>query len=298
MVYAGIDGGGSTLRVAIIDDSLVSLAEEQRSTANPSVIGREAAAALIQDALRAAAARVSLPIEGVGIGVAGASAAHSADWLVSVIAAILPGVPVFPSTDHEIALVGAHGARRDAIILAGTGSVALAINARGERVQAGGWGYLLGDEGSGAWLALEALRACARWHDGSSAEAHALAQRVLTAFGFSYPTDLIAYVYRQPPPVRELAAHARIVLDAAGEGDDYAQAIVVRGAQALAQITRSAIQRAKLDRPTIQFCGGLLSFDNPLSVALCAELGLSERPVPLHSPVIGAALLAKLELNQ
>ena len=81
MVYAGIDGGGSTLRVAIIDDSLVSLAEEQRSTANPSVIGREAAAALIQDALRAAAARVSLPIEGVGIGVAGASAAHSADWL-------------------------------------------------------------------------------------------------------------------------------------------------------------------------------------------------------------------------
>lgn len=286
------------MRVAITDDSLTPLAEVHRSTANPSIIGREASAELIQSALRAAISHTNLPIVGVGIGIAGASTAHSADWLISVVKTVLPDVTVFPSTDNEIALVGAHGARRGAIILAGTGSVALAINARGERVQAGGWGYLIGDEGSGAWLALEALRACARWHDGGAPEAYDLAQRVLIAFGFDHPTEIISYIYRQPPPIREIAAHASVVLDAATQGDDYAQLIVARGAQALAQITRTAIQQAALDKPAIQFCGGLLGFDNPLSAALCVELDLPERPVSLYPPVIGAALFAKLNLNK
>ena len=119
----------------------------------------------------------------------------------------------------------------------------------------------------------------------------------MTALGLARGIDLIPWVYRQPPPTREIAQHATLVLEAARDGDACAAGIVARGAAALASITRSAITRAGLNAPVIQFCGGLLGFDNVLSAALCAELGLSERPVPLYPPVIGAALLAKIRLE-
>lgn len=297
MAFMGIDGGGSTLRVAVVDGALVPLAVATRATANPSVIGHEAAAALIQDAMREALAQTNAPVEAAAIGIAGASAAHSADWLLRVVREVLPDALIVPSTDLMIALVGAHGGLRDVMVLAGTGSVALAIDAQGEPVQSGGWGYLLGDEGGGYWLAMEALRACARWHDGNEPQAGELARRVMTALGLARGIDLIPWVYRQPPPTREIAQHATLVLEAARDGDACAAGIVARGAAALASITRSAITRAGLNAPVIQFCGGLLGFDNVLSAALCAELGLSERPVPLYPPVIGAALLAKIRLE-
>ena len=298
MALLGIDGGGSSLRVVITDAALSPLAEAVRSTANPSVIGHDAAGALIQSAIREALAQVSAPIEAAGIGVAGASVVHSADWLVRVVRGVLPDTQVVPGSDLLIALVGAHGALRDAMILAGTGSVALAIDGHGQPVQAGGWGYLLGDEGGGYWLALEALRASARYHDGAQPEARDLAHAIMAALGLARGVDLIPWVYRQPTPVREIAGQASLVLEAASAGDIVASGIIARGAQALATITHVAIAQARLNGPAIQFCGGLLSFDNPLSAALCRELGLAARPVPLYPPVIGAALLARTHLER
>lgn len=294
--YMGIDGGGSTLRVAIVDDGLNVIAQAARGTANPSAIGRNASAALIHEAMREVLAAANVQVAAVGIGIAGASAVYASDWLTQTVQAVLPDAIIAPSIDNEIALVGAHGARRGAIVLAGTGSVALAITPRGERVQAGGWGYLLGDEGGGYWLAAEALRACIRWHDGTQPEAEPLARAVLEAFGFERPIEIIAWLYRQPPPIREVAAHAELVLDAAHDGDAVALAIVERGAEALAALAQSVCRRAGIVQD-VRFCGGLLATENPLSDALCRQLHLTSIPQPLHEPVIGAALLAKLHLE-
>ena len=291
--YIGIDGGGSTLRVLLVDDALTMLASAQRGTVNPSAIGREASAALITDALREVLVAVSVPVAAVGIGVAGAPHTFAADWLRQVVGAVLPSVLTVASSDDEIALVGAHGAWRGAMVLAGTGSVACAVNAQGEWAQAGGWGYLLGDEGSGCWLALEALRAYIHWGEGTAPHAAAFAQRVRDHFGFSSIVDVTPWVYRQPLPTRELAQHAAVVLDAADDGDSVALEIVERGAAALAAIVNAAIQRVNAE-PSIRFCGGLLTADNALSRALCKQLGLTDIPLPLHPPAIGAALLAKL----
>ncbi|MGQ9908678.1 MAG: N-acetylglucosamine kinase [Candidatus Flexifilum sp.] len=291
-LYMGIDGGGSTLRVAIVDEALTVIAQAQRETVNPSTIGRETAARRIQDAMREVLAAVGQPVAAVGIGVAGASAVYAEDWLRATVGAVLPDVPVVASMDHEIALVGAHGMRRGVIVLAGTGSVACAINARGEWAQAGGWGYLLGDEGSGVWLALEGLRAFVRYHDGVAPEAADLAGRMQRAFGFTRPADVIPWLYRQPPPTRELAQYADVVLRAADDGDLMARDIIQRGAAALAQIAQAAAARVGATF-TIRFCGGLLTADNALSRALCERLGLDAIPYPLYPPVVGAALLAR-----
>jgi N-acetylglucosamine kinase-like BadF-type ATPase len=290
--YMGIDGGGSNLRVAIVDAALTVVAQAQRETVNPSTIGRETAATRIQDAMREVLMAAGQPVSAVGIGVAGASAVYAKDWLCATVGAVLPDVPVAASMDHEIALVGAHGMRRGVMVLAGTGSVACAINARGEWAQAGGWGYLLGDEGSGVWLALEGLRAFVRYHDGVAPEAANLAAQIQRAFGFTRPVDAIPWLYRQPPPTREMAQYAEVVLHAADNGDLTALDVILRGAASLAQIARAAAARVSTEF-TIRFCGGLLTADNSLSRALCDCLGLNAIPYPLYPPVIGAALLAR-----
>jgi N-acetylglucosamine kinase-like BadF-type ATPase len=293
--FVGIDGGGSTLRVVVVDADLRVLAQATRSTVNPSVVGHERAAALIQDALREAAG--SLPVTAVGIGVAGASAVYAAEWLRATVDAVLPGVAVAASMDNEIALVGAHGQRRGVLVLAGTGSVAYGVNDAGEGLQTGGWGYLIGDEGSGYWLGSEALRGLIQWSDGISPQAEALAAQIMQRLGFARPVDVIPWVYRQPPPTREIAELAPLVLAAAQAGDAFAGGLVARAADALTVLVRTIERRLHLHQPAIAFAGGLLTTENPLSQALCGRLGLAAIPQPRYPPVIGAALLAKLTLR-
>ena len=306
--YIGIDGGGSNLRVAVVDEDMHVVAQAMRGTANPSAIGRDAAAALIQEALHEAV-NAALParddsaasgqpsIAGVGIGIAGASAVYAEAWLRATIQDALPGVFVAPSMDNEIALVGAHAERRGVLVLAGTGSVAYGVNDSGETAQAGGWGYLLGDEGGGYWLATEALRALIHWADGMQPEAEGLSRRIMRRLGFHSPLDLIAWLYRQPPPTREVAQHAGLVLDAAADDDAAALEIVARGADALAALVGAVSTRLGMAQPQVGFAGGLLSSDNPLSRALCARLKLDAIPQAVYPPVVGAALLAKLSVT-
>src|SRR6185295_15071152 len=105
-------------------------------------------------------------LSGAGVGIAGASVIHSEDWLREVFSTIMPGVPFVPSSDLEIALVGALGERRGVLVLAGTGSAGFGINLAGQSLQVGGWGYLLGDEGSSYWIGMQALQMLTRLADG------------------------------------------------------------------------------------------------------------------------------------
>ena len=291
----GIDGGGSTVRAAVVSSDLQLRGQSQGPAANPGTVGRESAAQRIQDAVRAALDDAGLEpgqIAAVGIGVAGAAAAHAEAWLRAVVRDVLPGALVAPSADYEIALVGALGRRRGVLVLAGTGSLAYGMNAAGESALAGGWGYLLGDEGGGCWLGLEGLRAVIRADDGSGPET-SLSGALLAALEIDRPRDLIPWLYGAGTPrTQAIAALAPIVLEQAAAGDAAAQEIIARAAHHLAHLARTVISRLSLPAPDIAFAGGLLGALNPLSAALCRELDLPALPVPRHPPVIGAARLA------
>jgi N-acetylglucosamine kinase-like BadF-type ATPase len=269
--------------------------QSQAGTANPSVIGRVAATDLIRQTMRSALdnARLSpAQISAVGIGVAGGSAEYSENWLREIVSDVTPWALIAPSSDHEIALVGAHGKREGVLILAGTGSVAYGVNAEGQSWRVGGWGYLLGDEGSGYWLGNQALQAVARMADGREVET-SLMTAILDRLEIADPRQIIAWLYhREGVRTAEVAKLALLVLEHAAHGDEVAQAIVERGAEELARHVQTIIRRLKMDTPAIAFAGGLLTAVNPLSEALCAKLGLENVPTPLHTPVIGAALLA------
>lgn len=302
MTYlVGIDGGGSTVRVAVTDFDLVVCADSRGDTVNPSVIGREAAAQRIRQTVQAALKMANLTaadIAGVGIGVAGAADTHSSGWLVEVMGGVLPDTVVAPSSDMGIALVGAHGKREGILVLAGTGSVAYGINQAGDSAQAGGWGYLLGDEGSGYWIGLQAIKAVIRAADGYR-DSDAFTHHILTTWGLEHPRDLIRWVYHtQTPRTRDIAALTPFVIAQAEADNPLAVSIIDEAAQELARMAQAVIQRLHMDSPAIAFAGGLLEQPNSLSNRLCTRLGLPGIPTPRYPPVIGAALLAKITLER
>lgn len=296
MTYVlGVDGGGSTVRAAVFDSDLAILSHFVGATVNPSLIGRDEAEARIQAALRAAIGGAGLDagaIAAVGLGIAGAAALHSADWLRQVVAGVLPEAKVAPSSDYEIALVGAHGERYGALALAGTGSLAYGVNRAGESWLAGAWGYLLGDEGSGYWLGAQALRAAVRMSDGRG-PATALLEKTLAALGLASAPDLTLWLYQnQPPRARDVAALAPLVLACADEGDRIARELVSEGARELAIALRAVVRRLSLDAEKIAFTGSLLTQPNALSLRLCDLLGLDAIPQPRYDALTGAAILA------
>ena len=98
--------------------------------------------------------------------------------------------------DAHIALVGGAGKQEGVIIISGTGAIAYGINAHGKEARASGWGYLIGDEGSGYDIAIKGLQAVARAADGRDAPTE-LTDGILNRLGLNEPSDLIRWVYAE-----------------------------------------------------------------------------------------------------
>ena len=292
-LFMGIDGGGSRLRIAIVSEDLAPLHWHVCGSANPSLIGREAAQALIRQAIAAALREAHLAQGSIGaaaIGIAGAAQAHSSDWLLETARTALPQSLLAPSSDMEIALVGAHGGRRGMLLLAGTGSAVYGIAADGSDLQIGGWGYLLGDPGSGYWIGMRLLRHIAAQADrGAPIDERSLCRKCLDQLGLSHPRDLIAWLYRkEDKPVASVAGLAKLAMQAADAGDETARRPSFP-TRLMPWRGRPKSCGRRLDSPDapVAFAGGLLDHDNPLSISLARMLGMNGRPIAKHSPVIG-----------
>lgn len=289
----GIDGGGSNLRVVVATQDLRVVGESHAGTINPSVIGHETAAGLIRQHMQAAIENAHLQpadIRAVCIGVAGASADHSADWLCEVVGSITPNAKIRPSADQEIALVGAHDKREGILILAGTGSIAYGVNPAGQVAVVGGWGYLLGDEGSGYWLGLSALKAISQASERRAAKT-TLTESVLHELNLEKPRDLIRWLYAEPRNAA-IAQLAPVVIEQADVGDAVSSDLVADAVQHLVGHITALRETLNFPDAPIAFAGGLLTHPNVLSLGLCRHLQLPAIPVPRYPPVIGAVLLA------
>jgi N-acetylglucosamine kinase-like BadF-type ATPase len=111
----------------------------------------------------------------------------------AAVAELGPGT-VEVVTDAEIALYGATGGKAGLVIIAGTGSICCGVSARGRRACAGGWGPVVGDEGSGSWIARRALQAVARATDGRGRKT-SLVEAACEYFNVAEADDLSTAVY-------------------------------------------------------------------------------------------------------
>ncbi len=198
---------------------------------------------------------------------------------------------------HDAASVLAAGTPEGwgAALIAGTGSFAFAQRPDGFGVRAGGWGYLLGDEGGGYWMALAGLRAAARAAEGRGPQT-TLLPAFMHHFGLNEPLELISAVHRAAEDRAALAGLAELVL-AAAEQDAVAQSIVHQAGDELAGLVASAVKRAELARPfPLAMAGGLLLHSRTLQDRVAQRLeaqGLRAHPIALvPEPVAGAVWLA------
>src|SRR6185295_3235694 len=130
--------------------------------------------------------------------------------------------------DALVALEAGAPDRPGVVVIAGTGSIAYGRNERNEAARAGGWGYVLGDEGSGYWIGRAALRAVLRAAD-QRGPATVLTPMLLEHFNVTQPQLLLHEVYHQQLKPAEIGALAQCVHAGFLQGDSAAIGIL-RGA--------------------------------------------------------------------
>lgn len=309
----GVDGGGTRGRAwmasADHDPAVPPVGTAERDEpCNAYAVGVERAAAailgVIDDARVAAGAPPDALAEAyVCIGAAGVDRAHEREPLfAALVAGGLTAERLDLQSDPWVALEGAlpaevvgHGARL--LLVGGTGSAAVAITAEGRRVRVGGWGARVGDEGSGAWLGIEAVRAALHALDGRDPPGE-LSTAVQAAWGAG--ADALVGRARTATPA-EFAALAPLVLRA--EEDPVAAALRARAVASLCQLITTAAAGGALretrdggDAPApvgLALAGGV-------AAALADDLRSSLPPAlagamraPVGPPVAGAWRLAR-----
>ena len=199
--------------------------------------------------------------------------------------------------DSTTSFLGALGDERGAVVAAGTGVVTLAVGA--ERVaRVDGWGYLVGDAGSGYWIGREALDAVMREFDGRGP---ATSLRAVAEERWPDPSQAYIHIQSDPDRVRLVASFAEHVARLAAEGDAVSQNITVRAGGELAHSVETALRRVRSDdREHFSVCaiGGV--FRSPqLREAFASHIAASELDVALVEPrghgIDGAVALAGLE---
>jgi glucosamine kinase len=232
-----------------------------------------------------------LGARGVGAvcaGAAGADGTESIAAITRIITGLVPGAQV--SVVHDARLVlAAEGLDAGVSLIAGTGSVAWGRRADGTQARAGGWGHLLGDEGSGYRVAVDAVRhALGRMDAGEPADR--LTTALLSSCGLADRTELIDFVYARQDK-RYWAERAAVVTELAAQGDPAAAVIVDAAAGALAALAARVLDRLGLAGPVV--LGGGFAVHQPLlQRAVRERLAGTEVRVLTHAPAVGAVRLA------
>jgi N-acetylglucosamine kinase-like BadF-type ATPase len=193
--------------------------------------------------------------------------------------------------DAELVLAGGTPEGWGVALISGTGSVCLGRAPNGRTVRVGGWGPLLGDEGSGYEIASHALRAVARSVDGRE-QAPDLAKAVLRHWSLDNATSLIRFVHAPTTTAAKIAGLAPVVLEQAQDGDAVARDILERAAGELAAQVQTVIERLKLTRPPLALAGGMLR--GALREGVVRQVGSGIASVTYVSdPPLGAVVLAR-----
>ena len=298
MYIIGIDGGGTKTVGILATETGQHLAQVQSGPANYHVVGKTQTQAVLESVVsglyqKAGISKTS-PIR-FCLGMAGLGRAADQQVIAQICDQL--GIQENRTLTHDahIALIGGAEKQEGVIIISGTGAIVYGINADGKAARASGWGYLLGDEGSGYDIAIRGLRAVARAADGRD-EPTELTNRILRTLDLNEPSELIRWVHAAS---RDTIAHlAEIVFDTAQTGDSVTERIVDEAADELIRAASRVIGQLEFTEPfDVVLSGGNLihqpMFADKLRRRLSEIQPKASVLFPRHEPAYGAVLLAK-----
>jgi N-acetylglucosamine kinase-like BadF-type ATPase len=294
----GVDGGATKTLAAVLDLQTKTLHLAHGGPSNEDAVGTRAAVgallATADEAISSAAiTREDLAVVAVAGTDTAAVAAHvraarTDAWIVV--------------NDVVGAWATATGAGPGLATISGTGSNVFGVGPDGRAWRAGGWGHLLGDEGSGYWLGVQSIKAALRDREASGPET-ALSDAAPAFFGAPSVEALASLVYSKPLTKGEIAAFATETARLAHAGDAVARELYERGAQelcvqidAVIRITGLAGDSAGAAPFPVGLIGGVFKagrvFVEPLTRAIHERAPNAQVALVQTAPAGGSLLLA------
>lgn len=299
--FLGIDGGGTKTHAVVITASCRVIGEGFSGAANPLRVGLAEAVSHIGVAVADACAQAGIELSSIGsacAGIAGINHPIHYHTMKDALDEALHVAGLELVTDARAALEGALDGKPGIVVIAGTGSIVIGVNQDGKQARAGGFGPTLSDEGSGYYIAQQALKAVVSSFDGRSPRT-TLAELICNRLGVASPSDLPGVIYNSDAEPVEIASLAELVDEAARGGDEVARKILTAAGSELGRLAASVIEKLGLHSSSFHIaCVGSVFRSGefvlePLREAVLSAAPRAEIGPPLYPPAIGAAKLAQ-----
>lgn len=301
----GVDGGGTKTEAVVMDSDLRVVGEGRSGASNPLRVGITNAAAAVREAIDNACATAKVrrtDLVAAEVGLAGARRRELRERMRETLLPLgISDLEVV--TDADIALYGATDGAPGLVVIAGTGSICCGINLRGKRVCAGGWGPVAGDEGAGAWIARQALRAVAWASDGRGPQTM-LTDLACNYFHVSTADDLTTAIYAPTITNERIAGFGKDVVEAAKQKDSIAEAIITDGGRELGIAAVAVIRALQMERDEFQiaYVGGVFRASGemilkPLRAEVAKVAPRAYFQPPHFAPAVAAARMARERVN-
>lgn len=294
--YIGVDGGGTKTQCILADENLRIIKSAVGLASNPLVVGFKVSAQRLLSLIKKV--KGNKKVEFCVIGIAGAGRKNHSGLLLKEIKKVsasynfvLPPLKILP--DIEIALEGAFNSKPGAILIAGTGSVLYLKDSNNNIIRIGGYGRLIGDEGSGYSIGRKAIASISKSLD-SRLPLTNLSKHFSKKYGIDDTNSLITLVNSNDFNIAELA---KIVINLASKKDKECIQILDEEVSELILHIKALTKKIKTDKINLSFSGNLLSSSNYYSKKLQQELRKQFPEIRIvkfkYPPEIGAVLIAK-----
>ena len=298
--FFGIDGGGTKTKASLVDENLNIISEGIGGPSNFLVFDINDVASSILELVNGICVKGNIPLSNVKsilLGTAGAGRREDAERLENAVTQkakeqnlVINNFRV--ENDGRIALEGAFSGKPGSILIAGTGSFMFGKDSEGNLNRVGGFGRILGDEGSGYKIGRMGLSEVGKDFDSRNGGT-LLTQLVKDNFAISNLSELINEVYKNNFDIPKVAP---FVIKAAKEGDVICKAILDNEVNGLVEHIVTMKNKASEEILSVSLVGGTITTDNYFAHLFKAEAAqipnvkIIDAELPPH---IGAALLAK-----
>jgi N-acetylglucosamine kinase-like BadF-type ATPase len=241
----GIDAGGTKTVCLLADDQGRIVSEARRSGANLQAVGELEVEKVLHEVMEEAIGERSVMPAVVCLGIAGVDRPDDSAVIRGIMKRIGYKARIVVVNDALVALEAGAPGKPGVVVISGTGSISYGRDANGKAARSGGWGYVLGDEGSGYWIGRAALRAVLREADRRG-PATILSGLLLEHFGVTEAQGLIHHVYNTNLKPSAIGALATCVQAAFSQGDEVAVGILRGAANELEASALSVARRLEL----------------------------------------------------
>lgn len=286
----GIDGGGSTTSFVLYSPDGKELAKSVDETIHLQYVPYDKAKSILLNNVRILCKSANLNVSDVVItaGLAGYGSNEVIKKQFDILfEEVFPNQEYYLTSDGHIALLGALDAQDGVLIIAGTGSIAYRLK-DGELKRAGGWGYLIGDEGSAYSIALNLLKVFTQQADGR-VEKTKLYDGVMRLLDLKEPYDIVKYTYTILQGSRkEIATIAKVNYQLALEGDEHAIQIYEDATRELADHVFALVEED--ESVNVSYVGGVFNSKEFVLKPLATMIGNNTLIEPINTPEYGAYL--------